>query len=381
MLKMIYLDLADGKYHIMTLPDGTSEPLTREGDEKTSFLGLGEQCAYYSKVKYTLREDMARKLQYRFFRYDMKSGASHELFTKWDRSSFQLMTFIPLKDGRFFLLAARDYTVNQGYFADAEGEHPQLLWETSGYPYSFSPSPDGNSFAYHMALEDGEFNPHGGHTYSVNLMLPDGSRRYVYGEDGKVCFGPVFSPDGQYLAFVLTIPVQTEGDRTFAEICICRPDGTDFRRLTTGNAHYYRTNAGLEKHRTSGSNRVIWTPEGQLIYSRRLPGSQTDVYFDATQANHEEWIYDPTRGKGGCGLTLLDPATGAEVEITPALEGQWDFRPTLSADGKRLLFTRSRFGEATEICLMNRETGETRVITRGTDGVGADHSSFLELPD
>ena len=84
-------------------------------------------------------------------------------------------------------------------------------------------------------------------------------------------------------------------------------------------------------------------------------------------------------GKGGCGLSTIDPATGEIEVITPAVEGCWDFRPRLSPDNKWLLYTHSEFGKAGEIRLLNMETKEIRVITNGTDGKGADHASFIEI--
>lgn len=127
-----------------------------------------------------------------------------------------------------------------------------------------------------------------------------------------------------------------------------------------------------------GSNCPIWTPDSKIIYSPMLPDSHPDCHFDNTQRDHEELIYDPSMGKGGCGFSILDPKTGESKELTPAQEGCWDFRPRLSKDGKWLLYTHNEFGKAGEIKLRNMETGDIRFITNGKNGLGADHAAFAE---
>ena len=126
-----------------------------------------------------------------------------------------------------------------------------------------------------------------------------------------------------------------------------------------------------------GSNCPIWTPDNRLICSPMLDGSHPDCHYDGSQRNHEELIYDPSQGRGGCGLSLLDPTTGEMTPLTPAQESCWDFRPRLHAEENLLLYTHSAFGEASEIRLMDLDTGEIRVLTNGTGGFGADHAAFV----
>ena len=128
-----------------------------------------------------------------------------------------------------------------------------------------------------------------------------------------------------------------------------------------------------------GSNFPTWTKDNRIIYSPMLPNSHPDCHFDPTQRNHEELIYDPSMGRGGCGLSIIDPETGEIEVITEAVEGSWDFRPKLSPDNKWLLYTHSEFDKAGEVRLRNMEDGTTRTITNGTDGKGADHASFVKI--
>lgn len=380
-MKILYTEIDGGHRSVLDADTGCAGSISRKGEERTAFLGLldGGRLAFYSKVRYTLREDMARKLQYRFYTKDLITGEIRELFTKWDRSGFQVNTVIPMLDGRFFVIASRAYTENFACIADREGEAAEELWSTSGYPYGFAESPAGGVFACHMALDDPEFNP-GENVYSINTVEADGTRKLVYGAPGRLCFGPEWSPDGQWLAFQVYTPAEDPAHH-FGDVYICRPDGRDVRRLGPEKRHYGATSHGLKEFRGGGTNWIRWTPEGKVLTSRLLPGSHPDCRFDDSQANHEELVYDPAMGRGGCGFVEIDPVTGAETVLTEALEGQWDFRAQFSADGRQMLFTRARFGEASGIWLLQRDTGELRLLTKGKDGTGADHGAFLEMAE
>ena len=45
---------------------------------------------YIAAFKYTLRDDMERKIRRRLFRKDNETGELEEMFTKWDRSGLQM---------------------------------------------------------------------------------------------------------------------------------------------------------------------------------------------------------------------------------------------------------------------------------------------------
>lgn len=387
MKKIRYYDNGTKKYSFIDIDSGS---LTEDSSVGTlpDIEGLPSQrfarsadgrYDYLWAFRYTLRDDMERKIRRRFFRKDNESGEMREMFTKWDRSGFQPNACFFLKDNLLFMIASYSYGDNAAYIVDIEsdfdGENVKEVWRTKGYPYGFHMNPKGTMLAFHIAGGDrDEFNPYG--YYSINLMEPDGTRHLVCAEDGHLLFGPTWSPDGSLLVFQDCVPANDPGHH-YTDIAVCNPDGTGFRRLTEGRPCYFATAFGLEGHRMGGSNCPIWTPDSKLICTPMLPGSHPDCRYDPTQRNHEELIYDPTMGKGGCGFILLDPITSEKRVITPAVEGCWDFRPCLSADGKQLLYTHSEFGKAGEIRLLNLESGEIRTITNGTDGLGADHAKFV----
>lgn len=386
-MKISYYDKESARYLHLDLESGTAAdapatvpeadidglPVQKFGgseDGKYDFL-----CAF----RYTLRDDMARKIRRRFFRRNNATGEVEEMFTKWDSSDFQPNNYCFLKENLFFTIASFSETGENGaFFCDIsekiDGENARELWRTKAYPYSFHMSPDKTRLSYHLAGHDDEFNPNG--HYAINLMDMDGTRHLVCSEEGHLFFGPVWSPDGNWLMFQDCFP-KTDPGHHFSDIAVCKPDGSGFRRLTEGRNCYFATSFGLEGYRMGGSNCPIWTPDSKIIYSPMLPDSHPDCHFDSTQRDHEELIYDPSMGKGGCGFSILDPATGESTPLTPAVEGCWDFRPRLSNDGKWMLYTHSEFGKAGEIRLRNMETGETKFITNGQNGLGADHAAFI----
>ncbi len=385
-MKIRYYDNAYAGYLYMDL-DGSApakEPKTTaipdiDGLPAQLFAASANgQTEYYCAFKYTLRDDMARNIRRRFFAKDRPTGALREMFTAWDMSGFQPNNYMFLRDGLFFTVASFPGGDNAMFLvdtaADFDGANPREIFRSQAYPYGIQISPDGSQLAFHLAGHDEKLNPRG--EYAINIIEADGKCHMACSEAGHLFFGPTWSPDGRLLVFQDCVP-SLDPAHHFSDIAVCRPDGSGFRRLTSGRCHYFGTSFGLAGHRMGGSNCPIWTPDSKIIYSPMLPNSHPDCHFDPTQPNHEELIFDPGMGRGGSCLSILDPETGEDRALTELRRGSWDFRPCLSPDGAWLLYTHSEFGAAGEVRLMDMSTGAFRRITRGTDGLGADHARFV----
>ncbi len=389
MKQISYYDNGAGCYKFMDADIGGELEGNSTGEALPDIDGLPSQrfhrsadgrYEYFAAFNYTLRDDMNRRIRRRLYRKDTESGEMIEMLTKWDRSEFQMNNYAILGKSTFFTIASRaDGGASQIYVVDLEtdfdGENPREMWRGNAYPYGFNLSPDKTKMAFHLAGYDERLNPYG--SYGINILsLKDYTIKHVCSEKDHLFFGPAWSPDGNVLMFSDCNSTNDHAHH-FADVAVCDLNGNNFRRLTNGYPQYFSTSFGLEGHRMGGSTIPVWTNDSKILYSPMLPDSHPDCHFDSTQLSHEELIYDPSMGKGGCGFSILDPLTGDEEVIIPAVESEWNFRPHLSRDGEWLLYTHSEFGKAGEVRLMNMKDRTWRTITNGTNGLGADHARFV----
>ncbi len=366
------------------LQSGETVPIYSKAEGERVGVGAfypdGHTCVV-TRMNYNLRDNLARKLRPRYYKTDLLTGEETELFTAWDRSDVQLCNVCFLPNGYFFISASNtEKGGTQIFIVDETGRDKQEIWSSKAYPYGFNFSPDGKYISYHCAGHDDVYNPCG--HYAINVMNIDGTnQRMLHSEAGHLCFNPTWSRDGQYLAFQDCQPPLGDPGHMKADVAIMRPDGSDFKRLTSHREQYFATSFGLKDYRSGGSNCVIFAADGRIIHSQMSEGAQHDAYFDPEKRDHEEWTYDPKVGKGSCPLVLLNPADGSVEPITEREEGKWDFRASLSKDGSQLLYTTYRFGSVSEIHWHDMQTGEDRFISRGLNDHGVDHPYFVNLPD
>jgi TolB protein len=93
--------------------------------------------------------------------------------------------------------------------------------------------------------------------------------------------------------------------------------------------------------------------------------------------DHCECVYRPELARGGSQICLLEPFTGEVIEVTGFEENRWDFRPACSPDGRYLVFTRAKVGEASELWACDVKGKNQRLLSRGWDGYGADMGRWL----
>lgn len=165
------------------------------------------------------------------------------------------------------------------------------------------------------------------HHNSILLMNIDGSRRSVLFHDAdKSAVGPVWSPQGDKIAFGLGGFFQSLKGRAVADIALINSDGTGLRLLTKGDG-----NNGFPS----------WSPDGKQIVYRASDGAKR-------------------------GLFIMNVETG---ESTPLLTGgNADNFPAWSPVEDRIAFTSYRDGDYDIYTIEPDGTGLKRLTsTLGND--------------
>ena len=157
--------------------------------------------------------------------------------------------------------------------------------------------------------------------WDVFLMNADGSVGRRLTDHAAIDYMPVWSPDGQRIAFVSS----REGHQ---EIYTMRADGSELAQLTRGAAP---------------SAEPAWSPDGRSIAFRSDRDGKPHVYVMRADGSEQRAL---TRDSTGVG-------------------------PSWSPDGKRILYTSSRGGRS-NVWVMNADgTGQTQLTT-----VTTAHSAF-----
>jgi Tol biopolymer transport system component len=223
---------------------------------------------------------------------------------------------------------------------------------------------------YHLASPQG---------YQIWTSNVDGTDRVrVAAHPDHLYFGPSWSPDGQWLLFQDCL-FKSDPGHDWSDICIARPDGSDFRVLTNGQAMWFAATYGDPSNRGGGSNVPAWTPDGQIIFPRRSPGAKVPWEYQENRPDTDHYNRDfkPDAARGGVQICRLDPGSGRATSLTPEAPSVWDFRASVSDDGKWILFCRAETGGVPGIWMMDADGRHARLLTRGIDDKGADHPRWL----
>jgi Tol biopolymer transport system component/DNA-binding winged helix-turn-helix (wHTH) protein len=157
-------------------------------------------------------------------------------------------------------------------------------------------------------------------------MQSDGQQaRKILGQPGDNFESVVWSPDGRGIAFLRSVYLHgwEEAD---ASLGICDP--------STGKTNYILSSARL-------GSALAWAPDGRLIYSlSELPPNQRDSNLWAMKID-----------SGG------NKSWGQPTRLTSGSDGK--VRPSVSADGKRLIFL--RWAGAPDVYVAEVEAGGSRL--------------------
>jgi TolB protein len=301
--------------------------------------------------------------------YDLDRETLTEIATKERLAVFYTPELL-INDDRMLVQVVRN-KIGQVFSMNLDGSNAREFTRAGeGLPYGSSLSPDRRWVAFHLA------SPRG---YQIWTCDVDGSdRTLVAGKPDHLYFGPRWSPDGEWLVFQDCLYKSDPGHES-SDLCIARPDGSELRALTQGQAHWFAATYGNPQNRGSGSNMISWTQDGQILFSRKLPGSKVAWEYQPNRPDTDHFNRDwkPELARGGAEICRLNPHDGSVMRLTHREPPLWDFRSSESPDGRQIAFCRCAVGEMPALWVMNAGGGGERLLTHGLDDRGADHPRWL----
>ncbi|MFO0900355.1 MAG: hypothetical protein U0836_23215 [Pirellulales bacterium] len=303
--------------------------------------------------------------------HNLDTGSLEEIATQRRMAPFYAPQLL-LGDDRLLVQVVRKgggqiYSMNLDGSDAREFTRPE-----DGFPYGMSASPDGKRLAFHLATGEG---------YQVWTSDAEGGQRTkVAAARGHLYFAPAWSPHGQWLLYQDCLHEQDPG-HDWSDVCIGRPDGSEQRTLTSGQAMWFAASYGNLQHRGGGSNVPTWTRDGAILFPRKLPGAQVAWVYQSQRPDVDHFNRDflPDQARGGTEIVRLDPEGGAIQRLTSSDPPVWDFRATQSPDGKSIAFCRAATGELPALWIMDSGGQNARELTKGLEGLGADHPRWLPL--
>ena len=301
--------------------------------------------------------------------YNLNTGALTEIATR-DRMAVFYTPELLLGDDRMLVQVTRN-RIGQIFNMRLDGSDAREFTRADeGLPYGTSLSPDGRRVAFHLA------SPMGYQIWTSDL---EGRNRVQVAADAELLyFGPRWSPDGEWLAFQ-GCRFREDPGHDWSDVCVSRPDGTDWRLLTSGQSQWFAATYGRPGLRGGGSNMISWTRDGSILCSQRLPGSKVPWEYQAGRPDTDHFNRDflPESARGGTEIVRMEVGTGAVERLTQPGPGVWDCRAAESPDGRWILFCRARTGELPTLWLMAADGSGARRMTDGSVPQGADHPRWL----
>ncbi|MBI1324911.1 hypothetical protein GC170_17240 [bacterium] len=239
------------------------------------------------------------------------------LFYRPDGSGFG---FTPLIQG-----------ISKPFVMDTDGRRKRdVSGGGTGFSYGYGISPDGKRIAYH---ED----------YKIRISNADGSGKIAVDTGHPFNFAPQWSPDGEFLLFV-------SGQHYDCHPCIVKKDGTGLRKMADRGG--YRGVVEKLKHpdfHSESSDIPVWSPDGRWIYFTAKVGESIE--------------------------TMRVGMQGPAERLTESKPGTRHYHPTVSPDGKRVLFGSDRSGTM-QLYVADADGTNARAVTNVPRGHMAMHGHW-----
>lgn len=291
--------------------------------------------------------------------YDLHSRQLIELATRERMAPFYTPALL-LSEDRMLVQVVKN-RVGQIYSMKLDGSDAREFTRAGeGLPYGLSVSPDRTRVAFHLASPEG---------YQVWTSDLEGANRVkIAAHRDHLYFGTSWSPDGEWIVYHDCLYKNDPG-HDWSDVCIGRADGSEHRVLTEGQSQWFAVTYGSPASRGGGSNLPAWTPDGRIVFSRRLPQSEVPWQYQTHQpdVDHFNRSFMPDRARGGAEIVAIDPKTGHVDRLTHSNPPVWDFRATVSPDGRWIAFCRAATGDAPSLWVMNIDGQSARRIATNVD--------------
>jgi len=210
------------------------------------------------------------------------------------------------RDGSRMVFTVHDGSTGHVVISNADGSDARLVAPDLGYTYMADLSPAGDRVVFSGPARE----------YRLLLAeLPDGPVRELT-PDHPESFVPRFTPDGQTIVFV-----RRDGDVYRVEA-----DGSDLRRLTTGNDYVEFRLSPQDQHGSTDGPDV--SPDGrQIAYLARRDGVPNVWVMDLDGGNQRQVTFRTTP----CGRVRWSPDGRALAFVS--FEGQYPQLFVVPAEG------------------------------------------------
>lgn len=339
-------------------PDGTAEryPDYRQPRQRSWVFGPifadGRRMLLTSFENGDVKSVRAGRVMTHDWIFDLKSDELSPVLLH-DRQADQLRPYALVADESRVIQTAYIGSEERIFIKDLDGKNAvELTAAGGGFHYALELSHDGERLACHVTGgKPASYNPG---MYNINVFdLRTNQRTLVAGLPEHLLFGPRWSPDDKWLAY-LDCQAVKDPKHFRADLAVGRTDGKEHRVVTTGQPHWFGT--------PFGSNMTEWSPDGETItFTRLRDNAQSDM------------------SAGGSQLCLLNPVSGEITELTKAEEGVWDYRAAWSPQGDRIAFTRARKDAPRELWIMHADGSQPRKLTDGYQHKGADFTRWLRV--
>lgn len=302
------------------------------------------------------------------WRYSLRTSQLEELATVERRAPFYTPALL-LDDSSMLVQVVQD-RVGQIYRMNLDGsDATEFTRAGEGLPYGLHLSPNGDRVAFHLA------SPQGYQIWTSDLRGED--RLLIAAAAEHLYFGPKWSPDGQWIAYHDCHYLSDPG-HDWSDLCLAKADGSEPRQLTQGQTLWFAATYGPPEAKGGGSNLPAWTPEGKLLYARRMKNSKVPWEYQAERPDTDHFNRDfkPALARGGTYIEEFDPRTGQTTPLTPPVAGRWDFRVAVSPDGQQIAFCRATTGQVPTLWVMASDGSNPREIaSAGAQAV--DHPRWI----